>query len=98
MNYKLSPCFFGIVTIFHLFQLKKQTCCASTFYFCNFPEVDAPVICLTGWVNRFANAGDAAMEIAGNTAFRVRSSPVFLFLSLPGLYPALGLITIVNFK
>jgi hypothetical protein len=28
---------------------------------------------LTGWVNRFANAGDAAMEVAGNTALRVRS-------------------------
>lgn len=27
---------------------------------------------LTGWVNRFAHAGDAAVEIAGNTAYRVR--------------------------
>lgn len=26
---------------------------------------------LTGWVNRFANAGDTAVELAGNTAFRV---------------------------
>ena len=25
-----------------------------------------------GWVNRFAHAGDAAVEIAGNTAYRVR--------------------------
>ncbi|KAJ9679517.1 hypothetical protein PVL29_021439 [Vitis rotundifolia] len=25
---------------------------------------------LPGWVNRFANAGDAAMEVAGNTALR----------------------------
>lgn len=25
----------------------------------------------TGWVNRFANAGDAAIEIAENTALRV---------------------------
>lgn len=25
----------------------------------------------TGWVNRFAHAGDAAMEVAGNTAERV---------------------------
>lgn len=27
---------------------------------------------VSGWVNRFANAGDTAVEIAGNTAFRVR--------------------------
>ncbi|KAJ7000281.1 LOW QUALITY PROTEIN: desumoylating isopeptidase 1 [Populus alba x Populus x berolinensis] len=26
------------------------------------------------WVNRFANAGDAAMEVAGNTAFRFRQA------------------------
>lgn len=26
---------------------------------------------ITGWVNRFAHAGDAAMEVAGNTAVRV---------------------------
>jgi len=28
---------------------------------------------VTGWVNRFANAGDTAMEVAGNTALRVRN-------------------------
>nr|XP_019711055.1 uncharacterized protein LOC105059531 [Elaeis guineensis] len=27
---------------------------------------------LPGWVNRFANAGDAAMEVAGNTAIKLR--------------------------
>lgn len=27
-----------------------------------------------GWVNRFANAGDTAVEIAGNTAFRLRQA------------------------
>lgn len=26
---------------------------------------------VTGWVNRFAHAGDAAMEVAGTTALRV---------------------------
>lgn len=26
---------------------------------------------MTGWVNRFANVGDIAMEVAGNTASRV---------------------------
>ncbi|PNX73272.1 hypothetical protein L195_g029171 [Trifolium pratense] len=26
---------------------------------------------MTGWVNRFANAGDTAMEVAGNTALRL---------------------------
>ncbi|KAF5947330.1 hypothetical protein HYC85_013287 [Camellia sinensis] len=29
---------------------------------------------VTGWVNRFANAGDAASEIAGNTALRLRQA------------------------
>ncbi|KAJ7974149.1 DeSI-like protein [Quillaja saponaria] len=29
---------------------------------------------LPGWVNRFANAGDAAMEVAGNTAVRLRQA------------------------
>lgn len=29
---------------------------------------------LPGWVNRFANAGDAAAEIAGNTALRFRQA------------------------
>ncbi|CAN0902835.1 DeSI-like protein At4g17486 [Linum grandiflorum] len=29
---------------------------------------------LPGWVNRFANAGDAAVEIAGNTAVRFRQA------------------------
>ncbi|KAF5731168.1 hypothetical protein HS088_TW19G00773 [Tripterygium wilfordii] len=29
---------------------------------------------LPGWVNRFANAGDAAAEIAGNTAIRMRQA------------------------
>ncbi|KAK1415233.1 hypothetical protein QVD17_31007 [Tagetes erecta] len=29
---------------------------------------------LPGWVNRFANAGDSAVEIAGNTAYRFRQA------------------------
>ncbi|XP_050221877.1 uncharacterized protein LOC126672031 [Mercurialis annua] len=29
---------------------------------------------LPGWVNRFANAGDAALEVAGNTAVRFRQA------------------------
>ncbi|XP_031275279.1 deSI-like protein At4g17486 [Pistacia vera] len=29
---------------------------------------------LPGWVNRFANAGDAAMEVAGTTALRLRQA------------------------
>ncbi|KAG0454011.1 hypothetical protein HPP92_025315 [Vanilla planifolia] len=29
---------------------------------------------LPGWVNRFANAGDTAMVVAGNTAFRIRKA------------------------
>lgn len=42
----------------------------------------------TAWVNRFANAGDAAMEIAGNTALRVSYwSFLFLFTELHLTYP-----------
>lgn len=37
------------------------------------------MVSVTGWVNRFANAGDAAMEVAGNTALRVRCSSAILF-------------------
>ncbi|XP_028067263.1 deSI-like protein At4g17486 isoform X2 [Camellia sinensis] len=33
---------------------------------------------LPGWVNRFANAGDTAAEIAGNTALRLLSLVVFV--------------------
>ncbi|KDP22234.1 hypothetical protein JCGZ_26065 [Jatropha curcas] len=29
---------------------------------------------LPGWVNRFANAGDTALEVAGNTALRLRQA------------------------
>lgn len=32
---------------------------------------------LAGWVNRFANAGDTAMVVAGNTAYRVGISSFF---------------------
>ncbi|XP_072963784.1 uncharacterized protein [Typha angustifolia] len=32
------------------------------------------VLKLPGWVNRFANAGDTAMVVAGNTAFRFRQA------------------------
>lgn len=42
----------------------------------------------TAWVNRFANAGDAAMEIAGNTALRVSYwSFLFFFTELHLAYP-----------
>ncbi|CAL0303368.1 unnamed protein product [Lupinus luteus] len=32
------------------------------------------VLKLPGWVNRFANAGDTAMEVAGSTALRLRQA------------------------
>ena len=57
-----------VLTLIHLVN-----CCfvnpASTVYSCRFFT--------TGWVNRFANAGDIAMEVAGNTALRVR---LFIYL------------------
>jgi hypothetical protein len=38
----------------------------------NYYDMHILIAFVTGWVNRFANAGDAAMEVAGNTALRVR--------------------------
>ena len=38
------------------------------------------IVLLTGWVNRFAHAGDTALEVAGNTAMRVGS---FFHFDLP---------------
>lgn len=38
----------------------------------NYYDMHILIAFVTGWVNRFANAGDAAIEVAGNTALRVR--------------------------
>lgn len=44
---------------------------ASVRFFLAFPVYSYNFHFITGWVNRFANAGDTAMEVAGNTALRV---------------------------
>ncbi|EPS61570.1 hypothetical protein M569_13226, partial [Genlisea aurea] len=53
------------------------------------------VLKLPGWVNRFANAGDTAVEIAGNTACRLRQAKMeivsagkFAYRYLAGVAPA----------
>lgn len=40
-------------------------------HFLNDYAVCLLIVFITGWVNRFAHAGDAAMEVAGNTAVKV---------------------------
>lgn len=40
------------------------------------------MIFVLGWVNRFANAGDTAMEVAGNTALKVSYFQFYCFLFL----------------
>ena len=51
------------------FVFQKSTITSANYY-----EVHILIAFVTGWVNRFANAGDAAMEVAGNTALRVRET------------------------
>lgn len=53
-----------------LYDLLSKNCNHFCDEFCE--RLGAPK--LPGWVNRFANAGDAAVEIAGNTALRLRQA------------------------
>lgn len=46
------------------------------------PKTMYMTLAVAGWVNRFANAGDTAAEIAGNTAYRVRFSIIPINLHL----------------
>ncbi|KAL8534466.1 hypothetical protein ACS0TY_010469 [Phlomoides rotata] len=52
----------------HSYDLLSKNC----NHFCDALCERLGVPKLPGWVNRFAHAGDAAVEIAGNTAYRVR--------------------------
>ncbi|KAK3037226.1 hypothetical protein RJ639_030119 [Escallonia herrerae] len=54
----------------HSYDLLSKNCNHFCDEFCE--RLGVPK--LPGWVNRFANAGDAAAEIAGNTAFRLRQA------------------------
>lgn len=51
---------------------------------------------LPGWVNRFAHAGDAAVEIAGNTAFRLRQAKTEIVTASKVAYRFLSGITANN--
>lgn len=52
------------------YDLLSKNCNHFCDEFCE--RLDVPK--LPGWVNRFANAGDTAMEVAGNTALRFRQA------------------------
>ncbi|XP_043717127.1 deubiquitinase DESI2-like [Telopea speciosissima] len=52
------------------YDLLAKNCNHFCDEFCE--RLDVPK--LPAWVNRFANAGDAAMEVAGNTALRLRQA------------------------
>ncbi|XP_065869323.1 uncharacterized protein [Euphorbia lathyris] len=52
------------------YDLLAKNCNHFCDEFCD--RLDVPK--LPAWVNRFANAGDAALEVAGNTAFRFRQA------------------------
>ncbi|XP_004513185.1 uncharacterized protein [Cicer arietinum] len=52
------------------YDLLSKNCNHFCDEFCE--RLDVPK--LPGWVNRFANAGDTAMEVAGNTAIRLRQA------------------------
>lgn len=47
----------------------------------------AYVVIFAAWVNRFANAGDTAIVVAGNTAERVRDYFITLFSRFFFFYP-----------
>ncbi|XP_022141109.1 deSI-like protein At4g17486 [Momordica charantia] len=52
------------------YDLLSRNCNHFCDQFCEMLNVSK----LPGWVNRFANAGDAALEVAGNTAVRFRQA------------------------
>ncbi|GLT31216.1 hypothetical protein SLA2020_059680 [Shorea laevis] len=54
----------------HAYDLLSKNC----NHFCDELCERLGVPKLPGWVNRFANAGDTALEIAGNTALRLRQA------------------------
>ncbi|KAL3652407.1 hypothetical protein CASFOL_002088 [Castilleja foliolosa] len=54
----------------HSYDLLSKNCNHFCDEFCE--RLGVPK--LPGWVNRFAHAGDAAVEIAGNTAYRFRQA------------------------
>jgi hypothetical protein len=53
----------------HTYDLLSKNC----NHFCDVLCDRLGVPKIPGWVNRFANAGDTALEVAGNTAMRVGS-------------------------
>ncbi|XP_010555681.1 PREDICTED: deSI-like protein At4g17486 [Tarenaya hassleriana] len=54
----------------HSYDLLSKNCNHFCDEFCERLGVQK----LPGWVNRFAHAGDAALEVAGNTAMRLRQA------------------------
>ncbi|KAL2334768.1 hypothetical protein Fmac_015981 [Flemingia macrophylla] len=56
------------------YDLLSKNCNHFCDEFCERLGVQKLPASMTGWVNRFANAGDTAMEVAGNTALRFRQA------------------------
>ncbi|CAN8325932.1 unnamed protein product [Cochlearia groenlandica] len=54
----------------HTYDLLSKNC----NHFCDVLCDRLGVQKLPGWVNRFANAGDTALEVAGNTAMRIKQA------------------------
>uniref|UniRef100_A0A6N2LGZ3 PPPDE domain-containing protein n=1 Tax=Salix viminalis TaxID=40686 RepID=A0A6N2LGZ3_SALVM len=65
-------------------------------HFCDEFCVRLGVSKLPGWVNRFANAGDAAMEVAGTTAFRFRQAKTEIVSASKVAYRFLASVTSNN--
>ncbi|KAG8390338.1 hypothetical protein BUALT_Bualt01G0073200 [Buddleja alternifolia] len=63
-----------VCSVFHFFTISDHGGNIFSGPFRGFAATMNLQVFITGWVNRFAHAGDAAAEIAGNTAYRLRQA------------------------
>lgn len=73
----------------HSYDLLSKNCNHFCDEFCE--RLGVPK--LPGWVNRFANAGDTAMEVAGNTALRLRQAKTEIVSASKVAYRFLATVT-----
>ncbi|KAF2617005.1 hypothetical protein F2Q68_00040388 [Brassica cretica] len=73
----------------HTYDLLSKNC----NHFCDVLCDRLGVPKLPGWVNRFAHAGDTALEVAGNTAMRVKQAKTELVSASKVAYRFLSNIT-----
>ncbi|XP_051121352.1 uncharacterized protein LOC127244854 [Andrographis paniculata] len=76
----------------HSYDLLSKNCNHFCDEFCE--RLGVPK--LPGWVNRFAHAGDAAVEIAGNTAYRWRQAKAEIVTASKVAYRFLSGVTANN--